>query len=138
MPASVIMLKSPRACSRVRVSDRVCGSPYPLLILQRPHMLLPCCLPFCLILQETEEERSLRTRVFVQGAFHWSVSLIGYCILFIIGCIAIPHVFSPVKVCAEVTSVFALPWLPVPDFLWTNAPQRLYAMPCVEPLSVNH
>ena len=54
-------------------------------------------------LQETEEERSLRTRVFVQGAFHWSVSVIGYCILFIIGCVAIPHVFSPVKVCTLLT-----------------------------------
>ncbi len=49
-------------------------------------------------LQETEEERSLRTRVFVQGAFHWSVSIIGYCVFFVIGCIAIPHVFTPVKV----------------------------------------
>ena len=54
--------------------------------------------PCSLTLQETEEERSLRTRVFVQGAFHWSVSAIGYVILFIIGCAAIPHVFSPVKV----------------------------------------
>ena len=48
--------------------------------------------------QETEEERSLRTRVFVQGAFHWSVSVIGFCVFFVIGCIAIPHVFTPVKV----------------------------------------
>ena len=50
------------------------------------------------MLQETEEERSLRTRVFVQGAFHWSVSIIGYCIFFVVGCVSIPHVFSPVKV----------------------------------------
>ena len=49
--------------------------------------------------QETEEERSLRTRVFVQGAFHWSVSIIGYCVFFVIGAVAIPHIFSPVKVC---------------------------------------
>ena len=51
-----------------------------------------CCL------QETQEERSLRTRVFVQGAFRWYVSIVGFIVFFVIGCIAIPHIFSPVKV----------------------------------------
>ena len=37
--------------------------------------------------------------MFVQGAFHWSVSVIGFCVFFVIGCVAIPHVFPPVKVC---------------------------------------
>jgi len=48
--------------------------------------------------QETQEERSLRTRVFVQGAFRWYVSIVGFIVFFVIGCIAIPHIFSPVKV----------------------------------------
>jgi hypothetical protein len=49
-------------------------------------------------LQETEEERSLRTRVFVQGAFRWYVSVIGFIVFFVIGAIAIPKIFPPVKV----------------------------------------
>ncbi len=90
-------------------------TPYFLLTVLCAGLHLPSLLIFThLNLQETEEERSLRTRVFVQGAFHWSVSLIGYCILFIIGCVAIPHVFSPVKVCAEFTLVSLVVGLPVP------------------------
>lgn len=52
--------------------------------------------PWCA--QETEEERSLRTRVFVDGAFRWYVSVIGYVVFFVVGCIAIPKIFAPVKV----------------------------------------
>ncbi len=55
-------------------------------------VLMRCCA------QETQEERSLRTRVFVQGAFRWYVSIVGFIVFFVIGCIAIPHIFSPVKV----------------------------------------
>ena len=54
-------------------------------------------------MQETQEERSLRTRVFVQGAFRWYVSIVGFVVFFVIGCIAIPHIFSPVKVRPPVT-----------------------------------
>ena len=60
------------------------------------------------LLQETAEERSLRTRVFVQGAFHWSVSIIGYCVFFVIGCVAIPHIFAPVKVRYHIKSVLSV------------------------------
>lgn len=32
------------------------------------------------------------------GGFHWSISAVGYVVTFIIGCVAIPHIFPPVKV----------------------------------------
>ena len=53
-------------------------------------MTVPCYAS----VQETQEERSLRTRVFVQGAFRWYVSIVGFVVFFVIGCIAIPHIFS--------------------------------------------
>ena len=35
--------------------------------------------------------------MFLETSFHWSVSLIGYLVFFVIGCTAIPHIFPPVK-----------------------------------------
>lgn len=47
--------------------------------------------------QETDAEKRLRVRNFCSGGFHWSVFAVGYVVTFIIGCIAIPHIFPPVK-----------------------------------------